>query len=137
MHRQLAKPAVESTKGRATDTVVQEICLAANVRLQLADRGSLANDPVLDELQGLSSGTALAAVLRPLGLVIVPEIIEPKLQGTRFVMSVSDVRRAKEHWPIGWPSKKKPYELVPKLWDKVDVEVAETPVGKAVAVIRW
>lgn len=131
VHDKLSATVVESTKGRPGDKVAIEICTLAQVRLELSDRASLPGDAVLDELQGLSCGTSLVALLRPWGLVAVPRI-----QGTQIVMTVSDVRRAKEFWPVGWPAKKKAHELIPKLWDKVEVEVTETPIGEAAAVIR-
>ena len=53
----------------------------------------------VDKLNTLIAGTALAAVLRPLGLVLLPE----KAGGNAVKLRVADSLSVKENWPIGWP----------------------------------
>ena len=76
--------------------------------------------PVADELSGLSSGTALAAILRPLGLVLVPR---RGADGT-ITLAVTGFRNAEEAWPVGWPSETPAHQTVPKLMEflKVDIQ---------------
>ena len=88
-------------------------------------------NPVSEQMQGLSSGTALAAVLRPLGLIHVPRV----QTGGEFQLVVTDVRNSAESWPVGWPPEKQDRELVPKLFEFLDVEIREEPVDSAVRAI--
>ena len=88
-------------------------------------------EAVIDELQGLSAGTALVAVLRPLGLVMAPQ---KQADGT-IKLWITDVRRAAASWPVGWPSEKPPREIAPKLFDFLNVEIKDTPLAEALAAI--
>jgi len=87
-------------------------------------------EPVADELEGISSGTALAAVLRPLGLVMVPE-----RKGTEIQLRIAALAEAKEHWPVGWPPKGNPSETLPDLFKFLTVEIAQTPLTEALVAI--
>ena len=79
-----------------------------------------------DELQGLSAGTALAAVLRPLGLVLVPQ----KQPDGQVKLWITDVRRVAVSWPVGWPSQKPPRETLPDLFTFLNVEIQDTPLAE-------
>jgi len=72
-----------------------------------------------DEMQGLSQGMVLAACLRPLGLVVAPR----REQGKPTEILITDSRRADEHWPIGWPIQSRPSQSLPKLFERIPVNI--------------
>jgi hypothetical protein len=86
---------------------------------------------VADQLQGLSAGTVIVAVLRPLGLVLVPR---KEADGT-IKLWITDVRNARESWPVGWPPETKPIETAPKLFNNLNVEIDDTPLSQALEAI--
>jgi hypothetical protein len=82
-------------------------------------------------LQGLSQGTALAAALRPAGLVFAPY-----RAGNEVRLRVADSRAVAESWPVGWPSQKGLSETIPKMMDRLNVDINETPIAEVLASIQ-
>jgi hypothetical protein len=133
VHEALAVPVAFTTKGKQPREVARQIAdkLSLKFTTDTAGQTALASEePVADELQGLSAGTALAALLRPLGLVLVPE-----RAGGETRLRISDSRSAKENWPIGWPVKSNPGQTLPGLFKFLDVEVEQTPLSEVLAAI--
>lgn len=95
-----------------------------------AQQALAAGETVGDELQGLTSGTSLAAILRPLGLVLVPE-----RSGSELRLRIGTSGSAKEFWPVGWPPKGNPSETMPELFKYLKLEVVDTPLAEAVTAI--
>ncbi|MCL4206091.1 MAG: hypothetical protein KJ000_26710 [Pirellulaceae bacterium] len=135
VHDALKVPVTFATKGQRSFDVLKRI--SATLRLSfLADTEARTamggDDPVLDELQGLSAGTAIAAVLRPLGLVMVPQ----KQSGGEVRLWITDVRRSQESWPVGWPSTSSPRETLPELFAFAkNVAIQDTPLDVALEAI--
>ncbi len=131
----LEPPCSTATLGRPVKTVVRELQGLIEPRLTLAPsaRGKVrAEDYVLDELEGVTTGTALAAILRPLGLVMVPE-----RQGTATRLVMRDSRDGAEFWPIGWPrTDQRRDELVPRWMDFTEVEIREVPLSTALPSLQ-
>ena len=121
----LGKPYPKSTRDQTVPEVVRTIRASLGVRIA-ADTAAIEalkdaekGDDVIrvpEELEGLSCGTVLAAVIRPLGLVFV---IQDK--GKSF--AIVDSRSVKEHWPIGWPIQKRPSQIAPILFKQTEVEI--------------
>jgi len=84
-----------------------------------------------DELQGVSAGTALAVMLRPAGLVMTPE----RPPGGQLRYRITKPVEGRESWPIGWPLEKKPVEVLPDLYEFINVEISDTPAQEAVDAI--
>jgi hypothetical protein len=97
-----------------------------------AEKALDTSELVNEDLIGISSGTALAAVLRPLGLVLTLTRTE---RGDPY-LRIADSRDAKEHWPVGWPSKKPARDTLPDLYKFLNVEVKDTPVGESLEAVR-
>jgi len=135
VHEALRAPVLFSTQGQPSFDVMKRIAggLSLSFLADAETRQAMAGtEPVADELQGLSAGTALVAVLRPLGLVMAPQ----KQADGSIKLSITDVRRAAESWPVGWPSQKSPRETAPQLLEFLTVEIADTPLSQALAAIR-
>lgn len=86
---------------------------------------------IQDELQGLSLGTALAATLRPAGLVLEPF----RKQGEELRLRIVDSRQAAEYWPVGWPAEGTPKEAAPGLFEKNLLEIRDFPLDQVLAAI--
>jgi hypothetical protein len=133
VHEALTVKVKSSTKGRLPREAAKEIAdsLSLSFTSDTSSQRALAtDDKVADELQGLSAGTALAAILRPLGLVLVPE-----KSGQTLRLRIADSRSAKELWPVGWPCKENPGTTLPELFKFLNVEVSDTSLGETLAAI--
>lgn len=122
---ELAAEVNQGTKGQPSNQVISQ--LLGNLQKEVgvtraANRIIDSRTPVLEEYQGLATGTALAGVLRPLGLVLAPRREQGKK--LQFVIAVSN--EVEEHWPVGWPIEVAPLEAAPKMFEKLDqVEIQE------------
>ncbi len=135
VHDALRAPVAFSTEGQPSYDVLKRIAGGLSLSfLADAEARQLMAGPetVAEELQGLSAGTALAAVFRPLGLVMTPQ----KQADGAIKLGIADVRRATESWPVGWPSQKSPRETAPQLLEFLNVEIENTPLASALTAIR-
>jgi hypothetical protein len=134
VHDALSKPILFNTRGEKSSDVLRRIAggLTLPLAADEAARPVLASDEVVaDELQGLSAGTAMVVVLRPLGLILVPQ----KQPGGEARLWITDVRRSAVSWPVGWPPEKPPRELLPELFTFLNVEIQDTPLSEALDTI--
>lgn len=130
----LSAPVTFETRGQKPRDALRR--LASTVTMSFASderaRQALAGDELIaDELKGLSVGTAAAAILRPLGLVLVPQ----KQAGGEVKLLIADVRQAAVSWPVGWPPQKPPRETLPELFSFLNVEIEDRPLMEAVEAI--
>jgi hypothetical protein len=133
VHEALAVPVQASTLGRPPREVAKTIADRLSLNVITDDTGQRAlatEEPVADELQGLSSGTALAAILRPLGLVMYPE-----KSGADIRLRIVPTGAAKEHWPVGWPTKGNANDTLPELFKLLKVEINNIPLSQALTAI--
>ena len=133
VHEALAVPVTFSTAGKSPREAAKEIADGLSLKFvsdTASQRALATEEPIADELKGLTSGTALAAILRPLGLVLVPE-----KSGSTVRLRITDSRSAKEHWPVGWPAKDNPGQTLPELFKYLNVEVADTSLGETLKAI--
>jgi hypothetical protein len=130
----LALPVRRPTKDQLVSRVVAQIRsdLTLPMEIDPAVTARLRSDErVADELSGLSSGTALAAALRPLGLALVPTDA-----GGRVQLRVTSGRKVRQAWPVGWSPETNPREALPKLFEFLQVEIAKTPLNQALEAIQ-
>ena len=130
----LARKVTFKTKGMRCGTCAKQIMqgLGGRVAYGVGSRAAMVSaEKMTDELQGLSSGTALAAALRPIGLALVPET---KLGQVQFRI-VSNAK-AKQSWPIGWPAKKAPNRTMPVLFKFLNVKIDKIPLKNALDAIQ-
>ncbi len=135
LHSQLSKPLDFKTRGESSAATVQKIEQLIGIRLQpdATARAALRGDAtVAEELEGISAGTALAVVLRPLGLVLEPR----RRQGQPVEVMLVDSQMSDEHWPIGWPAEKPPIQLEPKLFDRLELEIRGFPLADVLNAIE-
>jgi hypothetical protein len=132
------KPAIAfKTKDKLVREVVKQIVEAtpATVEIDASAQTLIAgNEQVLDELQGLSRGTALAAVVRPLGLVVVVTGQGKRVGGLRVTQPAGQ----EEAWPMGIAptAAMPPDKAAPTLFKFINVEINERPLAEALAALQ-
>jgi hypothetical protein len=132
VHNDLAKPVAFSTQGMARGQAVERIArqLQNAVRLDADAARQLDQDKIGEELSGVSSGTALAYILRPAGYCLVPQ-----LAGAKVDLSVQKAKPALQIWPVGWPPKGEANKALPGLHEFLDVNVQNVSASDALAAI--
>lgn len=135
LHEALKKPVTGTTKDKTLRDIVEQLQrrIAVTVTIDNSAQQALSSEnTVLDELQGLSCGTALAAAGRPYGLTITPTG-----QGTRSVgIQITRSGKPEESWPIGTLANKSPAELAPSLFKFVNVEINDRPLSEALESLQ-
>jgi hypothetical protein len=94
-----------------------------------AAAGAVDSIKIGEQLEGLSTGTALAVAVRPAGLVLEPQ------RGARGVAYRVGKSTGGEFWPIGWKPEKRNVEILPKLFEMTDVEINDTLLPEALSAI--
>jgi hypothetical protein len=90
-------------------------------------------EPNRDDLRGLSSGTTLAYLLRPAGLVLVPRF-DKKTKRISYV--VGKPSADDKPWPVGWPPDAKVAELIPDVMAYAnEIEIDENPLSGTMEAI--
>ncbi|MBX9789083.1 MAG: hypothetical protein K2Y37_09230 [Pirellulales bacterium] len=135
LRQRLARPYEAATRGRSPSDVVDDLAdsLSLDVIGSAALRSNLGRaEPVNDELQGLAAGTVLAATLRGVGLGFAPQRGGDERLRVALIALDPKAARTVETWPVGWPADDRRRELVPKLFEFLNVEIDGVSVGEAV-----
>lgn len=133
IRKALAKPLKFATQDLARDEAVEKISRELNIPLKFADGSirDLGSDKIEDDLTALSSGTALAALLRSAGYAMVP-----KYAGGKWELSVAKTPpNAKDVWPVGGQPEKSAQELLPELMELRNVNVQNVSAATAADAI--
>jgi hypothetical protein len=132
LHDELSKPVGFSTAGVSRQEVIRQIAQQSSLPIAgVPDAKSAGDDDkVVEELSSVSCGTALAYVLRPLGMCLVPQ---PANGRTTLAIVGSG---SKEIWPIGWPLDKTQDKTLPTMFEFLNTNVQGVPVTKVVDAVR-
>jgi hypothetical protein len=133
IRKALAKPLKFATQGVARGEAVEKISEQLDIPLKFADGSlrDLGGDKIEDEMTALSSGTALAALLRSAGYSMIP-----KRAGGKWELSVVKTpSEQKEVWPVGGPPEKPLLELLPELAELRNVNVQNVSAATAAEAI--
>jgi len=132
VRKDLATPVGFATQGVTRRRVVTKIAnpLKFSLELDAATAQALADQKVGEDLSGLSSGTALAYVLRPVGYCLVP-----RATGTSVVYAVVRAKPGLEIWPVGWASEKSDRDALPALYEFRNVHVQNVAAATALSAI--
>jgi hypothetical protein len=125
----LGKPVGFATKGMTRADAVQKI--TGQLGLSLAIDGTLTDgdDKIEEDLSGLSCGTALACILRPIGFCMVPHE-----SGESLAYTVKKAELGQEVWPIGWPAANGP-KAVPGMYELHNVNISNVAAEKVLSAI--
>ncbi len=134
-HQTLETKVAFQTKGQTIADVVRQITRQVNATITIdpsAQRALNGKETVLDELNGISSGTAIAAAIRPLGLLLVPT----KAAAGRPSGKIVDAQQVEEGWPIGFDPDNPPGQTAPSLFTFLNAEIQEEPLDAALVVLQ-
>jgi hypothetical protein len=132
---QLSVPLNFSTKGADVQSSLAQVAQLIGHKFQLDDAAIEAlagKEMVVEELRGMSAGTAIAILVRPLGLVMQPE----RRQGEPVKLAIIETKSSKENWPVGWPPEQLPVKAAPKLFERLDLEIRGFLLGQTLNAIE-
>ena len=134
VYDQLTLKVKATTTGRTTKEVIRSISRIWDLQVSVdpAARTQLFSQvPFNDELQGVTSGTAMAIVLKSTGLIMLPD--KPIGSGVRIRITkpVKDLA----FWPVGWESSQNPGKTAPDLFNELSVEIKNTEISTTVKAI--
>jgi len=132
VQKDLARPASVSTQGRSRAEAIQQIAtrLSRPLRLETRTAEALAGDTVAEDLSALSCGTTLACLLRPAGYCLVPQA-----SGKEVQYLVVPSKGLSTIWPVGWEPKQEDRELLPALFEFLNVNIQNVPAATAMEAI--
>ncbi len=132
IQKELARAVDFSTRGMPRGEAVEKIRRRLSLPLKLDPKLAkvLAQDKVGEELSGVSCGTALAYVLRPMGLCLVPRQLD---RGT--VCEVIKAQPKLEVWPVGWKPEKPRPKVLPALFEFHNVNIQDVSTATALEAI--
>ncbi len=115
-----ARPVGFSTQGKPRAEVVRQVTARLGLPVQWDAQAAAAvgSDAVAEELKDLSCGTALACLLRPAGLCLVPRAA-PAGPAYGIVAAAPGL----EILPVGWEPKQRLPELLPALYEFRNVHI--------------
>lgn len=133
VYADMAQPVGFATTGQSRDEVIRRIGrdLGFPLHVDPIAARSIDDDALSDELMGLSRGTALAYLLRPAGMAMVPRAAGPG----RVRYEVSAPEPGEPVWPVGWESEQPRRKVVPGLFEFLTVNVQDVSVKKAVDAV--
>jgi hypothetical protein len=115
-------------RSKVASRIIQRLALP--LKLEQRHIELMEKDTVVEDLLGISSGTALACVLRPAGLCLVPYASE-----TGMGYSVVDAKPKLEIWPIGWKPNKPLRKTLPGLFEFLGVNIQGVSAQDALVAI--
>lgn len=132
LQKRLAAPVGFSTQGEARQAVVRKMTDQLGRLIQ--GQGAAAQDPddekVAEDLAALSSGTSLAYVLRSMGYGL-----KPRPDGEEAACEIVALRPGLETWSIGRETDKPDRELLPNLYEFLNVNVQNVSAATALKAI--
>jgi len=133
LKKTLGQPVGTSTKGKHRGEVVQQIAAQVGVTLRIDEPlgQALAGAAPAEELKGLAAGTAMAYLLRPAGLCMVPLAN----RAGRWELVVRPLADGKAGWPVGWPPEEPVPELLPGLFESFHANLQNVAVTQAMEAI--
>lgn len=123
----LGEPVGEEVKGEGFAAAIDRFHLSNKYPLRYSEKAQTVLAPigrkpvVRQNVKGVAKGTALAAMLSEISLVIRPHR-DPDGNITLLVQQAGETR---EPWPVGWPIQKSPGETAPKLHQFVEVDLED------------
>ncbi len=131
----LKRPIRDPAKDQLPADVVRRITASLDMATTIdnaANRRLATGDPVPVEVQSLSSGTGLAAVLAASGLGMTPRI---DAQG-QLELVIHVARAAEKSWPVGTPVEGPAAATLPVLTETLPVEIKAYPLTDVLAAVQ-
>ena len=135
VHQRLSLKNARATQSEPWKKVVSGLLDGVSMTYELspAAKDALATDATIDvDLNGFTTGTVLAILLRQQGLVFHPT----HKQGRGVVLKIDVKDDVKEFWPPGWPVEKAPVNAFPKMFKRIPLQVNQTPLASVLTAIE-
>lgn len=133
----LSQPVGFATAGMSAATVVGQIRTKVRVPIEVGNEAlaAIQQEKVAEELDVMACGTALACVLRPAGLCLVPREGSVPGKPLQVYCEVVASRPGLEIWPVGWPPDKPDRDLLPGLYEFRNVNLENVPITRVLKAI--
>lgn len=133
VHESLKQVVRFSTLDKSASEMLARISRRVGHSIRISKQHRLALDAtkVTHELEGMTGGTAMAMILRSAELVFVPQV-----SGSKIQLVVASENAVPAGWPVGWESKLSRQELVPKIFDMLEIEIEAQPITNVVAAVE-
>jgi hypothetical protein len=133
VQKDLAQPVGFSTKGLSRAQAVEKIGgrLAAPPRIEPGALDADSEDKLAEELSSVACGTALACVLRPAGLGLLPRVDD----GGQPEYAVVRAKRDMEIWPVGWPPEKPLPQVIPTMYESLNANIQDVSLSTALGAL--
>lgn len=131
LHKRMSEGVAASTSGASPADSARAINqqLAGLCRLDATAARRLAEaSPMADELNGMAAGTAMAVVLRSAGLGLAPR----RANAGEVACAVIELQNDTPVWPVGRAADDRRRELLPILFDFLNVEIDGVSVAEVV-----
>ncbi|PQO27140.1 hypothetical protein [Blastopirellula marina] len=121
------------TKGEPLDVVLGNIRQAVGLEFRAAPSiiAKAQSVGALDDVKGISGGTAIALLLRPYGMIMVPK----REVGGAIHLHVLPISGQEDAWPIGHPPQGNLAQVCPVLFQFIEVEINRKPLEDVLAAI--
>ena len=132
-HDDLTQTVGFSTCQKSRAQVVRNMAERLSFPLKIDQRQlrAMENDKVAEELSGFSCGTALACVVRPMDMCLVPR---PSAEAAIEYAIVAE-REGVKPWPIGWEPKKSKRETLPGLLEFLNANLEGVPLTEVLDIL--
>lgn len=134
VRRDLSRPVSIATQGASLDALLSHLGSRLTYPL-VAQPGAAAKvsaaEPIANELSGLAAGSALAIGLNSAGLALVPRL--DARREPQYMIAVPDAKT--EAWPIGWPPERPAREVLPGMFELVNIEITDVPMSRVLGVV--
>src|SRR5487761_865285 len=124
-----------STKGLTPGELLEKLAPALSNVLAVDQPTNLRlahAQPMAEELEGLTSGTAIAYALRSEGLAMLPRLNDRKTP--EYAVIRPDGKQTT--WPVGWPLEdRKPKDVLPELFESHNAQIDDFPLAEALEAI--
>ena len=129
----LSRPVGFSTLGKSRRDVLKGLAEEGVFPMPLSKEVlELAGDVKMKaELKDLSLGTARAYTLRTFDMGFTPKLEPQNKYRYKIIALTPDVKT----WPVGWASEKQRRELVPKLFEFLNVNVENVPIAEVLGAV--
>jgi len=130
---ELSQPVGFSTVAKRASDVFARLEKKLSVGVVHARNGALRNSkPLTAELRKLSTGTALAFVLRRDGLALYPE----QLPDGPLRLSIEPYDSQRESWPIGWKPAVSSRRSAPHLYETRNIKINSLTLAQALTALQ-
>ncbi|MEL7497988.1 MAG: hypothetical protein AAFN77_10285 [Planctomycetota bacterium] len=139
LHSQLNVEVKTETNGKPLSEIIstlrkplEEVSGVKVVLDSMAQKVIRSDKTATEEMKGLSTGTSLAAILRPHGLVLEPVHVK----ANEIELHIKDSQSSEEHWPVGWPLDRPPIQVEPKMSEQMPIQIKNFPLDKVMVAVQ-